>query len=237
MSLTVVQVADDLSGILGYTTASGAPALAKQDIVVAINGAMQELQRAGQDYFTRETLTLTLGAGTAFYVIPRSVQAVLGPVRLNDLVPLRGLNSRGELDQFDRIFLGDTDYGAALGTPVAYWPQFTRDGTTGDIVRVAIYLAPVPNASGSLVVEVVNDAPRYAVADLTATTDLPIAQNYTESIFLPIARWLVTHSSYFSRPDLRNQLQPAFDRAMALLGTAGGFPNEVQPAPVRATQG
>ena len=32
------------------------------------------------------------------------------------------------------------------------------------------------------------------MADLTSTDELPVAQNYTESIFLPIAEMLVTRS-------------------------------------------
>jgi hypothetical protein len=55
-----------------------------------------------------------------------------------------------------------------------------------------------------------------------------VAQNYTESVFLPIARMLVTRSSQFSRPDLRPQLTEDFQRAMGLLSTVGGFPNAQQ---------
>lgn len=237
MSLQIVQVRDDLLGILGYQDASDAPDLALLDTVIAINGAMQILQTAGQDYFTRQLLTLTLGAGTAAYVITQSVQSIIGPVRLNNLVPLRGLASRGEYDQFDRIFLGDDSYGAALGTPVAYWPEYLRSGTSGDIVSVTIYLAPIPSAAGSLVVEVVNDAPSYEVANLDDTTVLPIAQNYTESVFLPIARLLVTRSSLFSRPDVLESLTESYQRAMSDLGLSGGFPVSEQAARPRKTIG
>lgn len=237
MSLTIAQVRNDLLSKLGIEDATLAPALALQDVVVAINGAMQFLQTAGERFFTQTEIEVTLGAGTGSYVISAAVQSVIAPVRLNDAIPLRALTSRGELDQFDRIFLGGTDYGSNYGTPVAYWPEFTRNGTTGDIVRITIWLAPIPAADGTLNVQVINDAPSYAVADLSGSTVLPVAQNYTEAIFLPIARMLVTRSSQFSRPDLLAQLTQDYERAMTQLAQNGGFPPAETPVQSRATQG
>jgi hypothetical protein len=239
MSLTIAQAAADLVSKLGIASVAAANAQTQQDVVVAINGAMQMLQTAGQDYFTRQRLTLTLSAGTSTYTIPATVQSVLGPARWNDEKPLRALTSQGEYDQFARIFLGEDAYGpGADGDPVAYFPDFVRNGTSGDIVAVTISVAPAPESpAGTLVVDVVNDAPAYAVADLTSSTVLPIAQNYTESIFLPIARMLVTRSAQFSRPDLLDQLTQDYQVATQRLGYAGGFPNEEQPAPPRKTEG
>jgi hypothetical protein len=214
--------------------------LAQQDCVIAVNGAMQRLQTAGQDFFTRQKIILTLGAGTAVYNITQAVQAVIGPVRLNDQIPLTALESRGQLDQFDRLFLGGSDYGAAPGVPIAYWVEAKNNGnTTGNIEQINIYPVPVPTGAspGTLAVEVVDTAPAYATTDLVnAGITLPIAQNYTESIFLPIARFLITRSSQFSRPELLPGLQKDYDDAVARLGTAGGFPIEDQEKPERHTQ-
>lgn len=239
MALTVIQARNDLLSKCGITDAAEADASMLQDVVVALNFAMQVLQTAGQDYFTRETVTITLSAGTATYTIPTSTQAVLGPVRWNNLKPLRALESQGELDQFARTFLGESGYGAGTdGDPIAYWVRFLRSGNTGEIVNVTIILAPAPAApAGTMVAEVINDAVSYVVADLTSTAVLPVAQNYTESIFLPLARMAITRSSQFSRPDLLEQLTQDGKTAMARLGFGGGFPNEEQPAPPRKTQG
>lgn len=229
--LTIVQTRDDLLSKLGIPDIALATPLILQDVVVAINGAMQMLQTAGEDFFTREEIELTLGVGTAVYVIPKSIQSVIGPVRWNNSKPLRALTSEGEYDQFARIFLGQSGYGSgSLGVPVAYFVKYLRNGTEGDICAISIRLAPAPSSpAGTLVVEVVNDAPHYEVADLEATTELPVAQNYTESVFLPIARMLITRSSQFSRPNLLAQLQADGERAMAVLGINGGFPNAKQP--------
>lgn len=239
MPLTIVQARNDLLSKCGILDAAEADASMLQDIVVALNFAMQVLQTAGQDYFTRQQQTITLSAGTAIYTVPSSVQAVLGPLRWNDLIPLRALESQGELDQFARTFLGQSGFGSgADGDPRAYWVRFTRSGSTGEIVYVQIYLAPAPAApAGTMVFDVIMDATNYVVADLTSTAVLPVAQNYCESIFLPLARMAITRSSQFSRPDLLDQLTQDGQTAMARLGFGGGFPNEEQPAPPRTTQG
>ena len=237
MPLEIVQVRDDLLSKLGIEDAATASNLALQDVVVAINGAMQMLQTAGEDYFTREKLTIGLVAGTSLYTIPRTVQNVLGPVRWNDQKPLRALESRGELDQFDRIFLGGNDYGQGSGDPMAYWVENLRQGTKGDINQINIWVAPIPTyPPGTLEVEIVNDVAALAVADLTSTDELPLAQNYTESIFLPIARMMVTRSSLFSRPELLAQLTADGTAAMQRLGLSGGFPNVNVPKPERTVR-
>lgn len=235
MSLTIKQAALDLLSKLGMelTDPATAPALAQQDVIIAMNGAMQTLQTAGQDYFTRSKVTQALTANTASYALALTIQTVIGPVRWNTDKPLRALESRGELDQFDRIFNGGTDYGAGSGEPEAYWVENVRSGTAGDINQIYLWLAPVPTAVGTLEIEVINDAPNYAVANIGDTTVLPVAQSYTESIFLPIARMLITRSSQFSRPDILEQLTTDYQVAMQRLGLAGGFPNAEQPEPQR----
>jgi hypothetical protein len=237
MSLTIVQARNDLLSKLGIEVAADASQLTLQDVVVALNGAGQMLQTAGQDYFTREEIVVGIYAGTSIYPINRNVQAVLGPVRLDNEKPLEGLESQGQYDQYDRIFRGGSSYGPGSGEPEAYWPKYLKEGDTGDICDVQLYVAPTPIAPGSLTIEVVNDWQELVVADLDDTTELPVAQNYTESIFLPIARALVMRSSQFSRPDLAKMLQADADVAMQRLGVSGGFPNEAQPRPPRRTEG
>lgn len=239
MSLTIAQAYADLLSKLGIESTVDVPDLVQQDCVIAINGAMQMLQTAGQDFITRQELTITLSAGTAIYTIPASAQAVLGPVRWNNVKPLRGLTSEGELDQFARIFLGGSAYGGGEdGDPVAYFVKYLRQGTVGNVSAISIRLAPAPaSPAGTLVAEIAGISPEYTIDDLDDTTELPVAQGYTESVFLPIARMLITRSSQFSRPDLLAQLTSDYQMAMTKLGTVGGFPNEEQPAPPRTTEG
>jgi hypothetical protein len=236
MSLTITQVQNDLLSKLGLEDPTQATDGALQDVLIAINGAMQQLQTAGQDYFTREKLSIAFAAGTSMYPLPQSIQSVIGPLRLNSGQSIRALSSRGELDQFDRIFLGVSSFGAAQGNPFAYWIENLRDDAGPDANQITLHLVPVPLNGGSVTIEVVNDAPTYTLEDLVTDIVLPIAQNYTESIFLPIARWLVTRSSLFSRPELLDGLEKDYNNAIARLAMAGGFPAAVQPAPDRAPQ-
>jgi hypothetical protein len=232
MPLQVVQVRNDLLGKLGIEDPTTAPAIALDDCVIALNAAMQILQTAGEDYFTRQTLSQNISAGTASYMIAQSVQAILGPIRLAS-TPLMALESQGQYDQYARIFGGATAFGQGSGTPKAYHVQNLRNGTIGDINRIFIWLAPIPDAFGILSIDVVNDAPGYVVADLSSTAVVPIAQSYTESILLPIARFFITRSTLFSRQELLKPLTADYQEAMRRLGLSGGFPNVDQQLPRR----
>ncbi len=236
--LSIIQVRNDLLSKISIEDPSLATANAIQDVLLAINGTLQILQTAGQDFFTRETAFFAFTAGTAVYALPKSVQTIIGPARWNNLKPLRALGSRGELDQFDRIFLGVSDYATALGEPEAYWVENVRSGNSGDIDQINLYVAPLPLVAGNVYVDLINDAPNYTTADFSAgTAILPVAQGYQESVFLPIARKMMTLSSLFSRPDIVEQLQADYDRAMLTLAQVGGFPNAVVPAPKREVSG
>lgn len=237
MSITITQVRDDLLSKLGYEILADAPPLALQDVVVAVNGALQMLQTAGEDFFTRTHLGLGIAAGTAMYSLGQSVQAIIGPVSLADGTRLLALASSGEYDQFDRIYLGSSSYGAAAGTPMAYFVENVFAPGKADANQINLWLAPVPNAPQILDVEVILDATAYGVADLTNGSALPIAQRYVESVFLPIARMLVTRSSQFSRPTILPGITSDYQAAMATLAAKGGFPPAVQPEADRKTKG
>lgn len=237
--LQIIQVRNDLLSKLGVEDPALATPLMLQDVVIAINGAMQMLQTAGQDFFTRQQVTVTLTAGTSFYTLT-DVQNVIGPIRWNDEKPLMALESRGELDQFARIFYDENAYGVGTpGSPEAYWVESVRNNSSsGNIDQINIWLAPQPPApAGTMTVEVTNAAVSYVVADLSSTVNLPVAQGYTESIFLPIARMYITRSSQFSRPDILPGLTADYNQAMATLGFKGGFPNAKNPdAPEREVE-
>ena len=239
MSLTINQAANDLLSKLGIEVYANASTLALQDVVTAINGAMQLLQTAGEDYFTRDITTISVNAGTSYFVLNQGIQSIIGPLLLDNLIPLRELESQGEVDQFDRIYQGSSNYGANTGTPFAYFAKYIYNGqTAGDISGIELWLCPVPTSNHTVKLEVVLDAVPYAVSDLNpGTALLPVAQNYAESILLPIARLLVTRSSQFSRPDLLQQLTADGEVAMKRLGLSGGAPPEDPQLPARKSQG
>ena len=248
MSLTLNKAALDLISKLGVdniTDPTTASIQIQEDVITALNGAGQWLQRAGEDFFTRTTITQALTAGTAQYLLSENMQSVIGPIRLNNQVPMAALRSRGELDQFDRIFLGQADYGAAGGTPIAYWVEsvYASGGFSGDIAAINIWVAPTPNTGGNtLYIECIQEFPSLTISQfVSGPTDtsilLPVAQNYAETIYMPIARYLIMLSSQFSRPDLRDQITEQYKRALDELSTAGGFPDATQVHGDRANIG
>lgn len=241
MPLTIQAAANDLLSKLGIegTDPTVAPALAQQDVIIALNSAGQMLQRAGEDYFTRQTISIALTAGTAAYLISEQIQNVLGPVRLNGVTPLAALLSRGELDRFDQIFNGNSDFGSGTGTPIAYWVEsLNNTDTFGDIMQYVLWLAPVPSTSPTVTLDVVDLFPSISAANIGSLQFLPVAHGYAESIFLPLARLFVTRSSQFSRADLLKQITDDAGMALDQLASGGGFPDMVRPnKPERMTHG
>jgi hypothetical protein len=142
MPLQVVQVRNDLLGKLGIVDPTAAPTIALEDCVIALNGAMQMLQTAGEDYFTRQTLSQNISAGTASYMLAQNIQAVLGPIRLAIETAICSRESRAvrpvrkDLRRWIlvRRWIRHT---------AAYFVQNLRSGTIGDINRVFIWLAPM----------------------------------------------------------------------------------------------
>ena len=240
MPIPISAVYADLLSKLGIESTAGVSALQQQDCVIAINGALQILQTAGETYFTRQKISQALSVGTSVYNLGTALMSLIGPVRWNDQVPLTALESRGQVDQYDRIYNGNTGYGqGSAGQPECYFAEYVNNGSgAGNIDQVNLWIMPVPASSpGTVFLEIVNLAPSYQAADLTTSAMIPVAQNYTESIFLPIARMLITRSSQFSRPDLLEQLQADGQNALARLGLAGGFPMVDQPLAPRRTRG
>jgi hypothetical protein len=223
--LRKVDVRDDLLRKLGIESAASASAGMLADVLEAMNHAQQTLWTAGPDYFTRTQTSVTLVDGTQTYSLAATVQSVLGPVRLPSGRTLRALESRAELDNFGLLYLGQTSPEVAAGTPVAYFVENLYQ-TGADPVLIKLHVVPKPNAgaAGTAVVEGVSDCVIFASADLTSTDPLPVAQQYVESLFLPLARQALTRSTYFSATDLEKKIEADFQEAMRTLGLAGGFP-------------
>lgn len=226
--LRKVDVRDDLLRKLGIESSGSASASMLADVLEAMNHAQQMLWMAGPGYFTRSKLGLTLVNGTSEYTLADTVQSVLGPLRLASGRTLRALESRAELDNFGLLYLGQTSATVAAGTPLAYFVE-TLFQAGNDPAQIKVHVVPAPNsgAAGAATLDGVTECTRFAdAADIAGTDVLPVAQQYSESLFLPIARKALTRSTYFSATQLREQIEADYAEAMALLGRAGGY----QPA-------
>jgi len=138
--LTLRELFDDYLGILGIDDADHAPEPVRVAALADIKAALQLMQSAGPDYYSRETETVTLVIGQADYDLDEDVAAVPGPVRLANGQPLKEIRSRGEWLDFGPVYLGQTSRTLANGTPLAYHvetaaaPALTAAEATGNIV-------------------------------------------------------------------------------------------------------
>lgn len=232
--LRKIDVRDDLLRKLGFESAAGASAGVLADVLAAMNYAQQTLWLAGPDYFSRTQIALTLVGDVAAYTLAETVQSVLGPVRIKSGRTLRAIESRAELDNFGLIYLGQASPVMASGTPLAYFVEELFQASA-EQTRIKIYFAPAPTVAeaGAAVVEGVSDCTGFVTGDLASTDVLQVAQQYVESLFLPLARKALTRSTYFSASDLEKKIEADYQEALAMLRRAGGLPPDAKRADAR----
>ena len=222
--MTIRQIADDIAQVWGFPDFSAVPDFGKDRIRTEINSAIQQMQDAGEDFYGREDLTITLMAGTSEYELPISVQSVLEPVTLEDNTMLRKLTSFGQFLQYGSFFRESLSSSVDDGKPEAYFVDAVKSSDANDSVKTILHLLPAPspaNASNSAIVAVIKEAGLFTTAQLTAgTSSLPIPHKYVESIFLPLARYNATTCFLFYKKDSEGKYLADYERALKLLGRA-----------------
>lgn len=231
-ALTLASIAGDLVRKLGYASLSVAPASAPDDIAKALNWALQTMWQAGEDWFLRETLSVALTAGVSLYSLPDEVRSVLGPVRLAGGAPLRRLESRGEVSDYALLYLGQSSRALAAATPQAFYVEHGRQ-SGDDAHAVRLHIVPPPSVlavagHSPLAVEGVSECPAYTADDLEEEDAVPVPDQFTESILLPLARLAVTRSELFSRPDALPRIEADAERALAALGLGSPVADETR---------
>jgi hypothetical protein len=203
----------DLLNLLSITSVSGADAPTLGRAVDAVNASLQTMQAGGEDYFGRETATLAASPDSATFAA--TVQTVIGPVRLaSGGPPLRKLGSRTEHALFPDLYGGPAHR--------AYWVEAKAVAGSDPTSAIIHFTPPKGTGTTNYSVDIIADAPRYTVANVTAPIplEIPVPHKYVESILRPLARYRMTADRYFSRPDLLDSLAGDHDRAMILLGLA-----------------
>jgi len=108
-------------------------------------------------------------------------------------------------------------------TPVpAINAEETAPAVQTDSVKLRLHVIPKPSATDTLTLNVVNEPPVYAAADLCGTSPVPpVPHKYHESILLPLVRKNVTLCDLFVRHSAKLPLIEAdYQRALTLLGLA-----------------
>lgn len=218
MGKTLREIFDNAIQILNIEKGDNSPPFIRERVVTDINAALQLLQTAPKDHFQREEITLNLVNGTNAYDLAAEVINVLLPVRIGSDT-LTEITSRGEFDRFGQIYLGQTNTSGTRAKPMAVYVQRRRRTGNADPSKTQILFAPTPNATYTAKVEVTKTPPAYTVADLAdPSPEVPVPHEFSESILLPIVRWNVRTSHFFSRQDLLSSMAEEYAKALDMLG-------------------
>jgi len=215
MSLTLDQIRDDLYGKIEVRDTSEASSLYSNDALRAINWALQIMWLSPHDHFKQEqSYSVALSGGVGTYVLDQDVQRVVGNARLSDGSTLAPILTRSDLDNYGIFYLGQDDNDIADAKPVAYFvDSYRNDGD--DLNAVSLVVVPAPDTSYTLSLDVERECPRYTAF---GSTVLPVPHKYTESIFLPLARYAMARSEAFINSGMYAMLDSDYRQAIALLG-------------------
>lgn len=222
--LSLCDVLDDILGMWGIFNRCAAPDFAKEAAINIVNASMQTVWNNAKErnYWSKGTLTLTFLANATSQELPDDIQNVVGPCRLaSTRRPLSPIGTIGELESFVNIYLD----GEIVIEPIGYHiERLTQVG--GDPAKTVLHVTPAPLASTSLMLDVVREAPRYAIGDLVACPSLPIPHRYVESLLLPVARYLSSSFYLFRKKDQKETIDREYQQARIALGMADPLPGK-----------
>lgn len=224
-ALGVCEVAREILLLWGIEYPCKAPAWAIEAAVIDLNTALQMVWNRARDrsYWTRETITVTLAAGVSSQLLDDDVQNVIGPARFDATKkPLMVVGSRSEIDQFTDAFLDGDSSGGPLGYHVDRGVQDANDPA-----RCTFMVAPAPGSQTSFLLDVVREAPRFSINDVTTCPRIPIPHKYVESLLLPVCRFLALQRHIaVASGEARKQIEEAFREASGLLEEADPLPGK-----------
>jgi hypothetical protein len=220
---TLNDLVEESLSLWGFLCPKNAPRYAITRAVTDINTALQLVWNnvEGRDYWSNETLTLTLDDEESSIDLPDTVQNVVGPCRRADNNrPLTPVRSIGELESFSALYLD----GATLDEPVAYHVERLKQ-SADDPARCVLHVTPaVAGASVSLLLEVVKEPPRYTADDLNSSPLVPIPHQYAETLLIPIIRYNASSYYLFTGAELKGTIDREYQMAMVSLGLADPNP-------------
>lgn len=222
---TICDLVKESLSLWGFLCAKSAPRYALERAITDINTALQLVwnNADGRDYWSNETLTITLADGESSFTLPDDVQNVTGPCRRqDDHQPLTPVRTIGELETFADIYLE----GASLPDPVAYHVERLKQ-SADDPAKCVLHVTPaVSGDSVSFLLEVVKECPRYTVDNLTSCPLVPIPHQYAETLLIPIIRYQASSYYLFAATDAtqKETIDREYQQARISLGLADPNP-------------
>ncbi|MBE2178872.1 MAG: hypothetical protein IAE97_00165 [Chthoniobacterales bacterium] len=210
--LTVKDAIDDVLNTLGITQPQLAQQFMKRRALHDLNAAAQMVWTACVDlgFIGKTTHEISYSQGQASATLSRTVQTVLGNVRVGDGPPLMKLATRSQWQNFA------VSFGISSGPPLA-WFADSHGQPKSDSIAVKLHLAPAPPEAVTVKLDVIEDCPRYLWQDYIERTALQIPHQYAESCLLPICRYLASGSGLFNKPDLKAQIDADYKTALGIL--------------------
>ena len=223
--MTVCGVVKEMLALWDIFDVQSAPDFAVERAVNDLNASLQMVWNHADDrnYWSSDTMTITLAHTESTFDLPSDIQNVVGPCRLaSNNRPLVPLGTVGELETFRDLYLD----GETSTEPLAY--HINRMSQTGnDPAKIVFCVVPeVSGAATDFYLEVVRNAPRFAMTDMNACPVIPIPHSYVESLLLPIARYHASSFSLFNAKDLKDSIDRDYLQARVALGLSDPLPGK-----------
>lgn len=222
--MSLCEVVNEVLLVWGVEGKCSAPDFALARAVNDVNGALQTIwnQAADRNYWTNSTITVVFADGESEKDLDDDIQNVVGPCRLaSNNRALTIVGSIGEIENFADLFLD----GAIASGPIGYHINRQRQSAE-DPAKCTLMIAPAASGSTSVLLEVVKEAPRYTVADLSSCPLLPIPHKYVETLLLPVARYMATSFFLFSNKEAKESIDAEYAIARNALGLADPLPGK-----------
>ena len=208
----------------GIFNRCAAPDFAIARAIKDVNAALQLVwnNADARSYWSSSTLTLTFATDEDSQDLPDNIQKVVGPCRIESTRrPLAIIATIGELESFASLYLE----GDSATEPVAY--HIERLNQTGnDPAKTILRVTPAPTEETDILLEVINEAPRFTANDLGSCPIVPIPHTYVESLLLPIARYQASSFYLFRKADQKPTIDREYQQAMISLGLADPLPGK-----------
>lgn len=228
--LTVKDVLDEILLVWGIQSAEIAPTWLLKRAIHDMNGAFQMIWSMAKDdnFFSRQTLTISFGAGVSQVSMPNTVLTILGPARFaTNGQPLRPIASRSQYDSFGTIFLGQLGFGISNGTPVAFWVEKLNIALPDNVENI-LHIVPAPTSTTNILIDVSTLAPRYEWSDYVLATPVQMPQLYADSVLLPFCRYRAISSYVIADPDTRPTIVADYQMALKLIGAIDPQMKEIE---------
>jgi hypothetical protein len=198
--MNLPELRDDLLRQLGVESPAQVPAPVLSDIAAAINAGRQTLwDTAGRDYFIQETLKVTFAPAETQAQIP-DLQEIFPPfadtTNARQLIPLTTFT---QLATYDLLH---TPIDATAITPQAVLVRSNASYSEPETSpHWTVTITPPPTQQTTIQALCVRRLTNITVAQLNdPATPLRVPNQHIETLLLPLARYALTASKYFTDP-------------------------------------